>query len=499
MAKLYIFGIGGTGSRVIRSLTMLLASGLKLKYDIVPILIDPDNNGGDLNRTTQLLRNYQNIRKEISNDHYSDFFKTKIESLDDSHINNFEFELNGISNDRFEDFIDYALLDNENQSLIDLLFSKHNLSSNLEVGFKGNPNIGSIVLNQFTRSKAYQTFANNFTDHDRIFIISSIFGGTGAAGFPLLLKNIRDGQIKDKKFALLRNAKIGAITVLPYFKVEQDEDSAIDSHNFISKTKAALKYYSTNVTGNNSINSLYYIGDTDNTVYNNCEGGNLQKNNAHFIEIASALAIFDFANETDQNLKTIDGKAVDPMYKEYGIKTLEADHKNAISFLDFYEKTDKLLKVNLTRYFYFDLMMNNKLEESLKNPFAISYRPKIDMNFMNQPFYSKLKEFNKSFRIWLGELNRNNISFSPFKIVPKANKDKDITDYTTNLENIFSLVNHVHEKKTNFSPLRKKNFNIYIECLNKAAKHTHKTPNTSSRFMELFSEATKSLVSQKIF
>ena len=28
MAKLYIFGIGGTGSRVLRSLTMLLAAGV---------------------------------------------------------------------------------------------------------------------------------------------------------------------------------------------------------------------------------------------------------------------------------------------------------------------------------------------------------------------------------------------------------------------------------------------------------------------------------------
>ena len=65
MAKLYVFGIGGTGARVVKSLTMLLASGIKTKYDIVPILIDPDRAGGDLNRTVKVLREYQLIQKEI--------------------------------------------------------------------------------------------------------------------------------------------------------------------------------------------------------------------------------------------------------------------------------------------------------------------------------------------------------------------------------------------------------------------------------------------------
>ena len=64
MAKLYVFGIGGTGSRVLKSLTMLLASGVKLQNDfdtLVPIIIDPDAANGDLNRTADILTKYQNI------------------------------------------------------------------------------------------------------------------------------------------------------------------------------------------------------------------------------------------------------------------------------------------------------------------------------------------------------------------------------------------------------------------------------------------------------
>ena len=52
MSKLYIFGIGGTGSRVLRSFTMMLAAGVKIGVnEIVPIIIDPDVSNADLTRT----------------------------------------------------------------------------------------------------------------------------------------------------------------------------------------------------------------------------------------------------------------------------------------------------------------------------------------------------------------------------------------------------------------------------------------------------------------
>jgi hypothetical protein len=197
MAKLYVFGIGGTGARVVKSLTMLLASGIKTKYDIVPILIDPDRAGGDLNRTVKILREYQLIQKELKGFEQNHFFNNSISTLSEiianrggnsNVIDGFRFELDGVQNDRFKDFIDYSNLDPNNKWLTSLLFSERNLDSNLEIGFKGNPNIGSVVLNQFTKSEAFQAFADSFEKDDRLFIVSSIFGGTGAAGFPSAVK-----------------------------------------------------------------------------------------------------------------------------------------------------------------------------------------------------------------------------------------------------------------------------------------------------------------------
>ena len=67
MSKLYIFGIGGTGSRVLRSFTMMMAAGVKIGADeIVPIIIDPDKANADLTRTVALMNNYRSIRKHLS-------------------------------------------------------------------------------------------------------------------------------------------------------------------------------------------------------------------------------------------------------------------------------------------------------------------------------------------------------------------------------------------------------------------------------------------------
>ena len=47
--KIFLFGIGGTGSRVIKSLVMIAASGVDIQASaIVPIIIDPDFANADL-------------------------------------------------------------------------------------------------------------------------------------------------------------------------------------------------------------------------------------------------------------------------------------------------------------------------------------------------------------------------------------------------------------------------------------------------------------------
>lgn len=70
--------------------------------------------------------------------------------------------------------MDVSTMSRENQAMVKLLFSEKNLKSKMDVGFKGNPNIGSVVLNQIVNSDDFDTFANGFSAGDKIFIISSI-------------------------------------------------------------------------------------------------------------------------------------------------------------------------------------------------------------------------------------------------------------------------------------------------------------------------------------
>lgn len=259
MAKLYIFGIGGTGARVLRSLTMMLASGVQLGQDeIVPIFIDPDESNADLSRTVDLMNLYSRIRQNLTfaSSNNNKFFRTSI----NQELPGFRLQIKDTDDKSFQKFMDVSTMSRENQAMVKLLFSEKNLKSKMDVGFKGNPNIGSVVLNQIVNSDDFDTFANGFSAGDKIFIISSIFGGTGASGFPLLLKTLRTGN-SFPNFQTINDAEIGAVTILPYFKLKPSDESEIDSSTFISKTKSALAYYEDNISKNNQINALYYLGD----------------------------------------------------------------------------------------------------------------------------------------------------------------------------------------------------------------------------------------------
>lgn len=305
--KLYIFGIGGTGSRVIKSLSMLFAAGVKLENDfgtVIPIIIDPDTSNGDLDRTKDILRLYQEIRNQIKDP--DDFFKQELKTVNELadpknktiSPDYFQFQLNDIDTGTFGQYIGFDFLSNsylnskDDKNFVKLLFSNSNLNSDLSIGFKGNPNMGSIVLNQFTNSEDFKRFGQTFGPDDAIFIINSIFGGTGAAGFPLLLKNLR-GNDKLLNHAQIKDSPIGGLTYLPYFTL--DGQGEINAESFEEKAKIAIDYYNRTIINQRKINVLHFIGNRGNT---NAEkyavGGAAQKNKAHFLEIAGALAIVEF-------------------------------------------------------------------------------------------------------------------------------------------------------------------------------------------------------------
>jgi hypothetical protein len=463
MAKTYVFGIGGTGARVLKSLSLLLASGVECDTSIVPIIIDPDMNNGDLTRTVTILQHYNDIRSQLvlTNNSKNRFFQTEI-----IETSNFRLPINNSQNVTFKQFMEMDTMSSESRAMMQMLFSENNLTSDMVVGFKGNPNIGSVVLNQFADTDEFQEIANGFTQGDRIFIISSIFGGTGASGFPLLLKTLRTNHTMPN-FGLINNAPIGAITVLPYFKVEQDGNSSIDSGTFISKAKAALSYYEKNIS--QDIDSLYYVGDdsSNQQAYRNNEGGHDQQNNAHIVELLSALAVLDFANSSSIQRGT---------YKEFGLST---DKVENIIFSDFADGTKRQIRRPMTQMMLFTHYLREcSIESCLGQQWSQTY--KLDRNFFDSDFMSNVRFIQDEYVTWLQEMEKNQIGFAPFA----WNADKP-----------FDIVKGVTPKKGWL--FSKKDYQAFDLALDKV-KPSGESENDSQIMMELFYQATANLVHEKL-
>ena len=487
MARLFVFGIGGTGSRVIKSLTMLLASGMKPgNFDtIVPILIDPHKDLKELNECKKLIRLYSKINEKTYQDSSTitdGFFRTKITTLkavstDQTLKDDIEFDER--HNEPFQDFINKAGIKQKSPStieLLSLLYSDTNFKQPLSVGFKGNPHMGSIVLNSIIGGPAYNAFKSNFAADDRIFIISSVFGGTGAAGFPLLLQNFRQSDNPH-----IRDSYIGALSVMPYFKLsEAGQTSDIDSNDFMTKTKSALTYY-TRPDFTNLYNSMYYIADPykQNDPYKNDE--QKQDNKAHIVELLGALSIFHFAENHSQKGSV----------NEYCLST--NDEKINLDTIG--NSTREALGHNLTA-----LHLLSKVHPFVKSEAnSLTFCKSNDFNslFFNDSFFTNTEYgFERFFSIyydtWIKELQDNQRGFSPFNLKVTKNFNSLVNGNSYQSEK--HIFDNIFKRPTDISDLVNR-----ISLV--ATKKEHMQLSESLKFCQYLSmcfQGTESFINSKL-
>jgi hypothetical protein len=493
MSKLYIFGIGGTGSRVLKSLTLLLAAGVKCNDTIIPIIIDRDVANGDLERTRDIIKKYIQINSYVPKPNEANknlFFSTKIELLNDK----LELQLKDDTS-KFSEYVDRDGMSKSNKALTNALFPEETLDMDMTVGFQGNPNVGSVVLNQFENAEIFTDFANDFDEGDKVFIVSSIFGGTGASGFPLLLKTLNKANPTMAKWGLIQKAPKGAISVLPYFEVEKDitGKSLVKSSTFIDKTKAALAYYK---SLDKQIDSLYYIADKERSSFEHNAGGKNQSNKANFIELASALSIIDFVNNTAQNRDKNDkAKITKTIYKEFGIipsKQVDANGNERInnckefSFADM-NMTNKIIRTPMIQFFVFRKYLKEVFEEECKNqPYAHGC---FTNDFLKSKNIQPLIEIQDEFFAWLKEMiwlevdkTKQNRSFAPLNILAH---NSDVFEFIADKQNA---------KKGDFFY---RGWSWMDNELNKQTgeiKSVKKSLTKEGQFVELFYRTTESFV-----
>lgn len=444
--RLFLFAIGGTGARVVRSLTMMLASGidgLDSSTEIVPIIIDYDLSNGDKTRAIHAMDTYSNIHRslypdtlqqgKLYNDH---FFMTKLTPLGQAGVaapqpspKPFEFNFGPTGTSiKYSDYLNTQSLHTHSnvkltEDLLNALYdnsgsNSKNAELNLDMakGFKGNPNIGSVVFHDLRESSEFAQFRNTFNAaQDRVFIVSSIFGGTGASGFPEIVNAIRTSTL-----ATLQPATIGAVLVLPYFDLGQynannGDVGAIDASAFNAKTRAALSFYATPGGINDQVNALYYVGDENHDTYNYNEGEERQKNDSHVVEFVAASAILDFLLRNVNNTH----------HRAYEFSIKDAKIGQSIQLPDFEDSTHNLFLNNLSTFviamkYYREAVCGDRKKIATNTSFYSRFSLS---NKLGRGVYLDLDNFLNAnnandwgFYSWLNELGTHSHKLYPYNL-----------------------------------------------------------------------------------
>ena len=229
-----------------------------------------------------------------------------------------------------------------------------------------------------------------------------------------------------------------------------------------------MAYYDKNISGNNSIDALYYVADDINNTYDNHEGGGEQENDAHMVELISALAVVDFVNNIrNRNILTI--------HKEFGINDLQ-NGVNDVILSDFAKGTEATIKDSLIRMFLFAKYNKNCLKKQYEHqPWAIDRR--LDKLFFSSKFYENIEKLQTDFFTWLKELSSNNRKLTMFELGDDCELFKSVKDYPP-------------KKSFGFT----KNYALIDKYLN---KQEQSGTNKEQLYINLFYSALKEVVSLK--
>jgi len=297
MMGYYAIGIGGTGAKCLESLIHLAAAGMMpdAKEELYMLFVDPDDANGSLERAVTTLNYYKTFHNNEMLAQPS-LLKTKIDSAENPIFSPFnKKDVTKPRLDGFFNFADLKLANNNAADLFEVLYSKRERETELDKGFRGHPSIGASVMAQTVLGgdepwKSFRLKVAKDTNA-KIFLVGSIFGGTGASGFPTIAKLIKD-DLKDVPISV----QIGGALVLPYFTfidAAGDDQLKARAEYFLMNTQAALNYYH---QWNKDLiyNAIYLLGDASDNQVDPSLGGKTQRNAQHFIELYAALAAVDF-------------------------------------------------------------------------------------------------------------------------------------------------------------------------------------------------------------
>lgn len=341
MAKtLFLIGIGGTGMRCLEAFVHTCAMGMYDDAEVNILALDTDLDNGNFTRLKELVQDCYMKVKGYGKDHYKNkdsFFSAKI------NLYTFTPDYSDASkNGSFEVLSKLPYADGDKKALAEILLNRQVREFDLKHGYRAQTHLGSLLmyhaiidevkknrngkLGEFIK-KLYESSESSDT---RVFILGSVFGGTGASSIPIIPKAFDEavGIINEGK--RLTKASFGATLLSAYFKFAAPDDDArarqkivATSKNFALNSQIAMMFYNQDLTVKSVFQKFYMLGtpsndfDAQGKQKDVVTGGALQKNDSHYIELMAAFAAYDFFNTPEPELLQIkeENKGVQYYYR----------------------------------------------------------------------------------------------------------------------------------------------------------------------------------------
>jgi hypothetical protein len=437
----FIISVGGTGAKVTKAIINLCASGL-INLDRIHILfVDQDQSNGNLTDARAHLSLYNEIQNfPVFGD--TPIFKTKI--ID------YGLWIPALKDKNFVDVVKYNLLYDEEKYLIKTLFDKNEALGEsdeskmiyFQDGFIGRPAFGSVAfsknLNDETlRNEPWGNFVRQIqisaaSEPPMIFLIGSIFGGTGASGIPTIAQRLKEYLPRQK----VDNFKINGIILFPYFIFTtpgDEEHKFAQAFNFNLKTFIAIKYYEQLLK--NTFNYLYFIGLEKYQTVESAPGGPQQRNEANITELYSALALYHaISNRETQNRFYLIGRNSDERITWTDIPYNAILKPKLSSFLRFSFIFSSLI---------YPVIVKRDTYKPSHIPWLFDYIKTEEISEIST-YREKIKKFSDNFIQWIAELTTStpiDIDIFDKKILKDLNdKIKNKEQLPTPLENMVNII-----------------------------------------------------------
>ena len=434
MSQNFIVAFGGTGARCLEAIAYLAASRA-IAEPLHVLLVDPDESNGNVSTTLTQLRRDQAVQalvKRPSGASVLPFFSTPINSgLGPKSLT----WSNPQPNQSFGTRLQFASHSESERGLLELLYDRSDLEMTFEKGYVGRAHIGSLDLLRTLKAQiagvarddsgaggtgdALQSFfravreATQRPGGARLLVIGSVFGGTGASGLPAIPPLMRQVLLS----GLQRELTMGCIQLAPYFSFPPGRPEDPDSALHPLATQAALHHYALADVG---YDRLYLLGAPDRASSNeqNAPGGDSQRNRAHYVELAAALAAEHFFKQPP-----------------HGAGEVLASGTSEITWDKLPNSVATKLRANLVSFATFCLMHTAHMSEALEERRHIRSKWHDDLiaggrrQLSGQE--SALKEldgFARRFLIWAAELQRGqDVKLFALSGTPADSLDKVMT------------------------------------------------------------------------